>query len=95
MKDKDYYIRKYNELYKQCWDDILVEYSVEAETTDMGSIVDEHINDIADEDEIVGYYIKIYKDSALEQWLENNKHYIWNKTEQKVTRILERLFMHC
>lgn len=92
MKDKDYYIRKYNELYKQCWDDILVEYSVEAETTDMGSIVDEHINDIADEDEIVGYYLKIYKERALEQWLENSKDYILNKTEQKVTRILEKFF---
>lgn len=95
MKDKDYYIKKYNELYKRCWDDILIEYGIEAETVDIEFIVDEHINEVAETDEIVGYYIKIYKDKALEQWLENTKNETLNRNEQKVTRILERIIKYC
>lgn len=91
MRDKDYYVEMYNDLYKRCWDDTLFELGVEAERVDVDSIVDECINDVANEDEIVGYYIKTYKDNALEQWLENTKHETLNKSEKEVTRILERL----
>lgn len=86
MKNKTYYIQKYNDLVSEATRD------AENNGYDVTETICEYEAD-ANADEVVGYYLTFYKADALSKWKENIS-FKTQKTEQDevVTEILKQLF---
>ena len=86
VRDKQYYIDKYNELYDEC----LIETGAE-DSNDVTSGADQLFGEYANAEAIAGYYLTFYESDALNQWMINTKDINLTEQDKDVTSILEDL----
>lgn len=94
-KNKQYYLDRYNDLYDECYKEAMKIYPDGVSDT-ANEILEVRCRE--SEDYIVGYYLDVYGNDALKQWL-NNVKFVTTRLNQKqtefdegVTMILTKLF---
>ena len=89
MKTKQYYIARYNEGWKKCFDEVSNDGS-KAPRYDASMLLDETANT----EEVVGYYLVYHEENPLKDWL-NNLHIkgidLISEQDKEVTKILKEL----
>lgn len=89
MKTKQYYIARYNEGWKKCFDEVSSEGSKDPRY-DASILLDETANT----EEVVGYYLVYHEENPLKDWL-NNLHIkgidLMSEQDKEVTKILKEL----
>lgn len=85
MKTKEYYKAKYNKKWKECYLD-----AVENCSKDPGYDATISFDQDANAEEVVGYYLVLYKD-PFKTWLSNIEGINLSEQDKKVTKILEGL----
>lgn len=86
MKNKSYYESVYENRMKEIRKEMIEE---EVEDIDYACTIE--FDEIANAEEIVGYYLVNEGTNALEQWLENIDGIDLSKQDKEVTKILKRL----
>jgi hypothetical protein len=86
MKDKNYYIQKYENRMVEIYN----EYKNE-NIKDIDTFCIIHFDLTANAEEIVGYYFIHYEENPLEAWLENTKYIVMNEQDKEVTKIFNEL----
>lgn len=98
MKDKEYYISKFNNKWKNCLkeaeEDIEKDSSCKFANDVISYAATEIFEETANAEEIVGYYIVYHKDSALRDWLDNTKGINFSEQDKEVDRILKILYVY-
>lgn len=92
--NKEYYIAAWNEFWKKCLQDAqeVVDKNDLHDDTDVVYLATEIFEDVANAEQIVGYYITYHLDYALEDWLCNTKGLKFNEQDKEVDRILKELY---
>jgi len=102
LKDRQYYINKFENLYNKCLAEAEIECEIaydkrlsEDDTVrhaDISAMADGLFNECATAKHIVGYYLYWYGDSALSTWKSNLSYAkAENDTDKEVTRVLTKL----
>lgn len=90
MKTKQYYIARYNEGWKKCFDEVSNDGSKDPRY-DASILLDETANT----EEVVGYYLVYHEKNPLKDWL-NNLYIkgidLMSEQDKEVTKILKELF---
>ena len=86
MKNKSYYESVYENRMKEIRKEMIKE---EVEDIDYACTIE--FDEIANAEEIVGYYLVNEGTNALEQWLENIDGIDLTEQDKKVTKILNEL----
>lgn len=85
MKNKEYYKTKYNKKWEECYME-----AVENGSEDSGYDASISFDEIANAEEIVGYYLVLHKD-PFKTWLSNIEGINLSEQDKEVTKILEGL----
>lgn len=87
MKTKEYYMEQYHVL----WDECLIEAGEET-CDDVTALTSELFEERCKTDEVVGYYIVLYGDDALNVWRDNTEQTILSEQDKEVDAILDALY---
>lgn len=88
--------KEYENIYYKKWNECLKLSKKNSENTTEDMIYSEAtkiFNDIANSDEIVGYYIVLHDDSALNDWKDNIIGKTMTKQDKRINEILEILYV--
>ena len=85
-KTKEYYKEKYNKKWEECYLE-----EVKSGSDDPGYDASIAFDEIANAEEVVGYYLVNYTENPLDNWLDNTKGIKLNEQDKEVTSILEKL----
>lgn len=86
MKEKRYYVEKYNKRRNECFNE-----ASENGSKDHGYDATILFDETANAEEVVGYYLIHHKENPLRDWLDDTKGIKLNKQDKEVTNILEKL----
>lgn len=89
MKDCNYYKKVYQEFWSKCMD--MAEKEVLENGGDLLDCATEIFEELANAEQVVGYYICFYNEYALKTWLMNIVGFDLTEQDKEVTRLLEEL----
>ena len=84
-KTKEYYKEKYNKKWEECYLE-----AVKSGSNDPGYDASIAFDEIANAEEVVGYYLVNYTENPLDNWLDNTKGIELNEQDKEVKSILEK-----
>lgn len=86
MKDRNYYVQKYEDRMDELYRELKAE-GVE----DIDYACTMEFDQTANAEEVVGYYLINYEWNPLKGWLENTENIELTQQDEEVTRILKEL----
>ena len=86
MKEKRYYVEKYNKRWNECFNEASKNGS-----KDPGYDATILFDETANAEEVVGYYLVHHKENPLRDWLANIERINLSEQDKEVTNILENI----